>query len=96
MPEPREHKTALRTEALLQQLEKIDAQAHLPLERRLIETAVWFHRNQPRIPDQDLKRRLDFTEKSLDILLEILGMTIERIQELEGRSASSSLWLPRQ
>ena len=95
MPEPREQKTALNTEALLQQLEKIDAQAHLPLERRLIETAVWFHRNAPRIPDTDLKKRCDFQEKSIDILLEILGMVVQRLQEVEGRG-HSSLWLPRQ
>ena len=95
MPEPIEHKTGPRTEAMLKRLEQIDAQAHLPLERRLIETAVWHHRNAPRIPAEDLKKRAEFAERNCDIILEILAMVVERLQDLEGRHAGSSLWLPR-
>lgn len=83
------------TEQLINKLEHLNNETRLPLEKRLIETAVWFHRNKDRIPRENLVSRVDFLEKTLDIFLEMTAMLVERAQLVEGRSKSESLWLPR-
>ena len=83
------------TEQLINKLEHLNNETRLPLEKRLIETAVWFHRNKDRIPRENLTKRLDFLEKTLDIFLEMTAMLVDRAQLVEGRSKSESLWLPR-
>ena len=82
------------TEGLIRQLEAISSNTQLPLERRLIDTAVWYHRNKEHLPREDALKRLDFLEKTFDIFLEMVAMTVERTQLLEGRGRSESLWLP--
>jgi hypothetical protein len=83
------------TDELINKLEEITTQTHLPLERRLIDTAVWFHRNKDRIPRHEVTRRLDFIEKAFDCHVEMLIMLVERMQLNEGRRGSESLWMPR-
>ena len=83
------------TEQLLCDLEKLTAVKMLPLERRLCDTAVWFHRNRGDVPRDNLAKRLDFSEKTLDIFIELVAMLVERLQGLEGHGKSESLWLPR-
>ena len=83
------------TEQLINKLEHLNNETRLPLERRLIETAVWFHRNKDRIPRENLEKRIDFLEKTLDIFLEMTAMLVDRAQLVEGRAKSESLWIPR-
>jgi hypothetical protein len=60
----------------------------------MIDTAVWFHKNKDRIPREALDKRVDFLEKTVDIFLEMMAMSMDRIQKAEGRRKSDSLWLP--
>jgi len=80
---------------LINKLEHMSSESRLPLEKRLVDLAVWFHRNKDRIPREALDKRVDFLEKSLDIHLEMVAMLVNRMQLAEGRSKSSSLWLPK-
>lgn len=79
---------------LLKEIETISEQTHLPFERRLMDTAVWFHKSKERIPHDDVFKRLEFTEKTLDITLELFAMCLQRMQQVEGRPKSANLWLP--
>ena len=83
------------TKELIDKLEAIHGETHLPLEKRLIDTAVWYHRNKDRIPPHDLQKRMDFMTKAFDIQLELTAMLVDRMQKAEGRVKSNSLWLPR-
>jgi hypothetical protein len=82
------------TPQLINQLEDLATNSMLPLERRLVDTAVWFHKNKDRLPKEDVPRRLEFLEKSFDIFLELVALTLQRMQTVEGRKGSS-LYLPR-
>lgn len=82
------------TGELLAKLEQLSTETHMPLEKRLIDMAVWFHANRDRIPKENVKIRLDFLEKSFDIFLEMTAMLVERMQLAEGRRKSQSLWTP--
>lgn len=79
---------------IIKELEEISSNEHRTLERRLIDTAVWFHKNKDRIPREALDKRCDFLEIALDILLELTALNIQRLREYEGHS-SENLWLPR-
>ena len=81
-------------DSLIRKLEEISTETHLPLEQRLIDTAIWYHKNRERIPSENLKSRLDFTEKAFDIMLEMIAMLVNRMQLAEGRPKSRSLWMP--
>ena len=83
------------TQELINKLEAIHQETHLPLERRLIDTAVWYHRNKDRIPEHEVKKRLDFLSTAFNIQLEIMIMLVDRMQVAEGRKKSDTLWLPR-
>lgn len=85
----------MASDELIRKLEAIHNETHLPLERRLIDTAVWFHKNKDRIPRNEVERRLDFLFKTLDIHLELVALLVDRMQLAEGRKKSDSLWLPR-
>tara|TARA_Y100000310_G_C20656784_1_gene802385 strand:- start:1150 stop:1446 length:297 start_codon:yes stop_codon:yes gene_type:complete len=78
---------------LMAQLEQIQENTQLPLEKRLIQTAIWFHKNKGRIPRENLSKRVDFLELMLDITLEINAMLVQRMQRGEGRT-DTPLWLP--
>lgn len=82
------------TSQLLAQLEELQHNTNLPFEKRLIHTAIWYHKNKSRIPRENLANRLDFLEKTLDITLELFAMSLERLQLNEGRPKSANLWLP--
>ena len=86
--------TEIRKE-LVNKLEHMSNETQLPLEGRLIDLAVWFHRNKDSIPREALDKRVDFLEKTLDIHLEMVAMLVNRMQLAEGRSKSSSLWVPK-
>ena len=89
MTDPRKEST----DSLIRQLEQIQENTLLPLERRLMQTALWFHKNKDRISDP--LRKIEFMEKTLDITLELMALTVQRMQEVEGRGGkSANLWLP--
>lgn len=79
---------------LLKNLDEIKKQTNLPLERRLLDTALWFHKNKDHIPRENVNARIDFLEKAFDCHLEMMVMYLDRMQEVEGRKQGSSLWLP--
>ncbi len=83
------------TEALLKQLEEIKNKTNLSFEKRLMDTAIWFHRNKHLVPRENLPKRLDFMEKTMDCVLEMFAMSLQRTQEMEGHARSSVLYTPR-
>lgn len=82
------------TSQLINELEKMASNSMLPFERRLIDTAVWFHKNRDRLPREDLGKRVDFLEKTLDIVLELFALALDRQQRNEGRPKDNPLWMP--
>jgi hypothetical protein len=84
------------TEALIQELHhNATVSGNRPLERRLADTAIWFHKNRSRIPMDNLAAKQRFLEKGFEILIEINALLLERVRELEGTRTSKNLWLPR-
>lgn len=82
------------TSELIAKLESIQNNNSMPLEKRLIDMAIWFTKNKDAIPRNEVLKRLDFLTKTLDIHLEMVAMLADRLQTAEGRRKSSSLWLP--
>ena len=82
-------------ETLLKELQEVFDRTSLPLERRILDTAIWFHQNKDRIPQEDMKKRLEFVEKALDIFIEISCLLTKRVHQAEGRGKAPSLYLPR-
>lgn len=82
------------TAQLLNELDQLAHNGLQPYEQRLIDTALWFHRNKDRIPRDDIVKRCEFIETTLDIVLELFALQLRRQQQLEGRPRSSPLWLP--
>ncbi|PWT71722.1 MAG: hypothetical protein C5B59_17235 [Bacteroidetes bacterium] len=64
------------------------------LDRKTIELVEWYHYNKDRIPPAELKKRCDFYEKTIDIILERLIIICEDFRKAENRPASSHLYLP--
>lgn len=81
--------------ALLEDLDRIKNATNLPYERRLCDAAIWFHKNKSRISKENIPARVLFLEKSVDVLLELFALSLERLYTAENRVKSSSLILPR-
>lgn len=82
------------TDGLIKELEALSSNTYLPLEKRLIDTCVWYHKNKDRIPRNAVEKRMDFLEKTFDIFLELIAMSTDRVQQMEGRPKERTLWLP--
>ena len=83
-------------EHLLRDLEyNARASGNKVLERRLADTAIWFYKNQDRIPFDNLAARQAFLQRAFWILLEVNALLLDRLHELEGIGKSKHLWLPR-
>lgn len=81
---------------LVNALDEIAGQAgHLPLEQRLIDLTVWYFRNKPRLSKEAIGLRLDFAERTAEIMIELAALIVQRLQQAEGRPKSQNLWLPR-
>lgn len=65
------------------------------MERRITEWATWYHANKKRIPPENLKKRCDFLELSIDGLLELLAIATKDIQNIEHRRGQKRLILPQ-
>jgi hypothetical protein len=87
--------TDVFTKKMIDELEDMANDVALPFEKRLIQTAVWFHRNKDRIPRENVPQRLDFLEKTMDIMLELMALSLDRMQNVENRRKSSILWTAR-
>ncbi len=83
------------TAELINKLEQLSTNQSAPLEKRLIDTAVWYHKNKDYIPREALDKRLEFLEKTFDIFLEMMAMSVQRQQTLEGFNKSKHLFVPR-
>lgn len=81
------------TTQMLDQLDKMSTETAMPLEKRLVDMAVWFHRNKDRLARNNVEQRCDFLTKSLDIHLELVALLVQRLEKAEGRR-TSPLWLP--
>jgi|TARA_Y100000310_G_scaffold220119_1_gene221586 hypothetical protein len=82
------------TSELISKLENIQNNNNMPLEKRLIDMAVWFTKNKNAIPKGEVVKRLEFLTKTLDIHLEMVALLADRLQQAEGRRKSTSLWVP--
>lgn len=83
---------ALRFTHIIKELENRQKNSSHPLEKRLLETTLWYHKNLPNIPKDNLRMRLDFLEKYCDCMIENFAWMIERIQE---KNNPAKLWLPQ-
>ena len=79
------------TKELINKIEDISQEGMQPLNRRLMDLAVWFHKHRRDIPEDDLAKRLEFHEKMLDTMLEMIALWIN--QDINSKK-SESLWLP--
>lgn len=80
---------------LIRELEEVAGRTNLPLERRVMDTALWFHKNWDTMDEADVLRRIKFLGKALDIMIELNVMLIERLHEAENRRKSPTLYTPR-
>ena len=67
---------------LVNALDEIAGQAgHLPLEQRLIDLTVWYFRNKPRLSKEAIGLRLDFAERTAEIMIELAALTSPALQQ---------------
>ena len=66
-------------------------------ENRTQEIITWYHYNKNLIPKENLVKRLDFQQKAIDCLLELIVHLLEDIDPLEHKAGqrSKTLWLPK-
>lgn len=90
------HRRGIDPEVLIRSLiQNAQAMGNRPLEQRLADLTVWFYRNGKDIAPENLHMRLKLSEKALWIMLEVIALTMDRLQELEHRGKSKHLWLPK-
>lgn len=77
---------------LQRQVDQIEKAAYKGgLERKIRDLALWYYKNQPRIPDGDLPKRVAFAERTLEMALEVLAEAVIRIQHAESHPKASLL-----
>ena len=81
---------SLRFNSIIAELDRRAHNSAHPLEKRMLETTTWFFKNEPHLPRDDLRRRLDFVTKYCECMVENFAWMVERLQEEKG----SKLWLP--
>jgi len=64
------------------------------LERKSLEWATWYFENKGQIPESNFTKRLDFQEKAIHGLIDILSIAVRDIQDVEHRNSSQTLWTP--
>jgi hypothetical protein len=89
------HRQRIDPEILIKSLiSNAQAMGNRPLEQRLADLTVWFYRNRKSIPSENLHLRQKLSEDALWIMLEVVALTMDRLQELEHRGRSEKLWIP--
>lgn len=63
-------------------------------EDKLRNLTVWFFENYKRIPPENIRKRMDFQQKAIICLMEVVVAQAEDIQKMEQRSPRGKLWLP--
>lgn len=63
-------------------------------EDKLKDVAIWFYENKSRIPRGNLERKIEFLEKTISCLLEVVALQAKDIQIMEQRHPRNRLWLP--
>lgn len=63
-------------------------------EHRLDEIARWFYYHEKSIPAGHLEKRVEFYQKSMSCMMELMAMLVEDVRTAEGRAKSNRLWLP--
>lgn len=76
---------------LIDRLEQAAKNAHSPLEERVANTVVWWYKNRERIPADNLGKRLEFQGEMITVLLDIIGLMVER----QNQSGAPKLLRPR-
>lgn len=80
---------------LQQQVKQIENSAFDgALEKLVRDLALWYYKNQPRIADDNLPKRVAFLERTLELTLEALAQATLRIQHAEAHP-STSLLIPK-
>ena len=65
------------------------------LEEQITDWAVWYHKNADDLPENDLRKQINFLKKAIDGCLECLAIATKDIQVLEGRRRmDNKLWMP--
>ena len=62
-----------------------------PLEKLICDMAVWWFKNQPRIADENIPKRVAFLEKTLEMYMEALALTVSRLQHAESHPSAQIL-----
>jgi hypothetical protein len=90
------HRQRVDPEVLIRSLiSNAQAMGNRPLEQRLADLTVWFYRNRKGISPENLHLRQKLSEDTLWIMLEVIALTMDRLQELEHERKSKNLFLPR-
>jgi len=63
------------------------------LDKKLEEFATWYKYNEGTIPRENLPKRIDFYEKAMASMFDILVQTSRDLADLEG--PRRRLWLPK-
>jgi hypothetical protein len=64
------------------------------LDKRITEWALWYHQTVMQVPRENVAKRLDHLQKSVDGCLELLALAAKDLQFLERRDPLRKLWLP--
>jgi len=89
------HRRGIDPEVLIKALiRNAQAMGNRPLEQRLADLTVWFYRNRKAVAPENLHLRQKLTEDALWIMLEVIALTMDRLQEVEHKGKSERLWLP--
>ena len=85
-----------KLQGILSEIEQRAGDQGLPLERMLIDVAVWYFKNQPRIGKDDVHKRLAFLERCLECMMDANALMVDRLHSAEGRkSAGNGVLIPR-
>lgn len=83
-------------EKLIEELyHNVKASGGRPLERRLADLTIWFHKNRATIDQLNLAAKQVFMEKAMWVLIETLALTVERLHVLENERKPGRLWTVR-
>ncbi len=91
-----ERKTdVLALQGLCRDIEARAGEMGLPLERCLIDVAVWYFRNKGRLAPENVVKRLQFLEKTVECMMEMNALLVDRLHQAEGRKNAPNILIPR-
>ena len=85
-----------KLQGILSEIEQRAGDQGLPLERMLIDVAVWYFKSQPRIGKDDVHKRLAFLERCLECMMDINALLVDRLHAAEGRkNPGATILIPK-